>query len=307
MDFLNFSAHLRKISLLSGGMSLDYRGLHILDTFLSSINLGDLKKDITYSNDKNIHVPKNLNPSENKLSCKICQISDFSTLDEFKLHRQSEEHLNNLTESLSISGESSLEDANSESNSKGSPFFEISHDSSKIQCYKVMISCRKEDMYSKRTLTLDLSIYGRLNVLKKTYIIIAINGGGYFAGAIFDNSTKQIVCSKTFRRYTTRRQQGGSQSLKDNQKSGIHSAGSTIRRENEKRLKEEIINLFISWKSHMDNCALIFCNRDSFLTQEVFKNHSNFLRILPFNTYRANFEEICRCYNELISTIKVLE
>lgn len=307
MDFLNFSGHLRKFSLASGGMSPDYRGLDILDTFLSSINLYDLRKDTKDSKDQENNLPKNLNPVENKFSCKICRISDISTLDDFKLHRQSEEHLNNLTESLSISSEISLEDADSESNSKGSPLFEIIYGSPKIQCYKVLISSRKEDIYSKTILNLDLSIYSRLSALKKTYITIFMNGGGYFAGAIFDNSTKQMVCSKTFRRYTTRRQQGGSQSLKDNQKSGIHSAGSTIRRENEKKLKEDILNLFISWKSHMENCDLFFCNRDPFLTQEVFKNYGNSLRVLPFNTYRANFEEICRCYNELISSIKVLE
>ena len=290
-------------------MTPDFQGLYILETFLVSIDLNGFEKNSTSSQDKQIDVPRSSISIENKLSCKICRLSDFSTLDEFKFHRQSEEHLNNLTHSLSISSEISHENYsdNSNSSSIGSPLFEIVHNSTKMHCYKVLISSRKEDIYSKLTLNFDLSIYKRLRMLKDSHIAIVLNGGGYFAAAIFDNLSKQMVCSKTFRRYTTRRKQGGSQSLKDNQKSGIHSAGSTIRRENEKKLKDEIINLFASWKSHLDKCTIIFCNRDSFLMQEVFKNYGNILRALPFTTYQANFEEICRCYTELFNSIKFSE
>lgn len=288
-------------------MSPDFSGLQVLSSFLASINSNELKND---SKNKPIEVPQFTIPTENKLSCKICRIATFSTLEEFKFHRQSEEHLENLTESMSISSEmSGEEDDESVSNSKGSPLFEIVHKSSKLQCYKVLISHRKDELYPKLAVDLDYDVLNRLNRVKDSCIIIALNGGGYFAAAIFDNSKKQMICSKTFRRYTTRRKQGGSQSLKDNQKSGIHSAGSTIRRENEKKLKDEIENLIISWKSHMERCSLIFCNRDPFLTQEVFKDYDcgTNLRTLPFTTYQANFEEICRCYTELISSIKILE
>lgn len=287
-------------------MSPDFQGLRILDSFLSSIDVNQFKD--AEDNIAKVHIipPQSYNLRENNLSCKICKFSNFDTLEEFKQHRQSEEHLNNLTESLSLNQTNEYDSKNEINEStKGSPFFEIIHDETKLQCYKALLVDRKDDNYSKSSLNLNLNMYNHLKQIQNTHIAIALNGGGYFASAIFDNSNKRLVCSKTFRRYTTRRKQGGSQSLKDNQKAGkINSAGSMIRRENEKKLQEEISNLFLAWKPHMEMCSLIFCNRDSLLVQEVFKNSC--VRILPFTTYQADFEEICRCYTELISSIKIL-
>jgi hypothetical protein len=286
-------------------MSPDFQGLSVLDAFLASVQT-NLIPDASI-NIKHIqnHTFDHALCKENKMSCKICKIAAFGTLDEFKAHRQTEEHLNNLTNNLSVSSVSDHEEESDE-NSKGSPYFEIIRNGSSLQCYKIILASRKDDIYSKRNIDLNVSLLNNLRKFKKSCICIALNGGGYFAAAIFDNSIKQIVCSKTFRRYTTRRKQGGSQSLKDSEKGGkIHSAGAMIRRENEKKLREEIINLiFNSWKPHMAKCSLTFCNRDPFLTQEVFKDCET--RILPFTTYQADSEEICRCYNELISSIKFL-
>ena len=288
-------------------MLLDFQGLRILDSFLASVQqerlisdenkLGHISPYLTHKNISNL----------NNLSCKICDISDFNSLEEFKVHRQSKNHLNSLAHSLQISRQENFRESLNEKDelTQGSPFFEITHQDYKLQCYKVLIAHRKDENYSKGTLNLDLFLYNTLKKLQSTHIAIALNGGGYFAAAIFDNCSKKLICSKTFRKYTTRRKQGGSQSIKDNEKSGkIHSAGSLIRRENEKNLRDEIIGLFICWKPHLDKCELIFCNRDPFLSQEVFKN--NDVRSLPFTTYQADSEEIIRCYNELLS-IKFLK
>lgn len=290
-------------------MTPDYQGLRVLDAFLASVQLNQIVDTNISTESAQSSELKTSKLKENKMSCKICSIPVFDTLDEFKIHRQSEEHLNNLTESLSISTNADNEDSQDESDelSKGSPYFEIIYNSSKLQCYKILLAGRKEDLYSKLSFDLNFDILNGLKRLQKSCFLIALNGGGYFAAAIFDNSTKQLVCSKTFRRYTTRRKQGGSQSLKDNEKGGkIHSAGAMIRRENEKKLRDEISNLIENtWKPYMTRCGLIFCNRDSFLTQEVFKHMKP--RTLPFTTYQADFEEILRCYTELISSIKILE
>lgn len=290
-------------------MTPDFKGLSVLDAFLASVQVNQISdtKFIT----KLVHTEtlQSFSIKENKMSCKICNIPIFGTLDEFKNHRQSEEHLNKLTSSLSLSNRTDEEDSQkcSDETIKGSPYFEIIHNDSKLQCYKIILARRKEDLYSKYSLDLNADILTRLKNLRKSCFLIALYGGGYFAAAIFDNSAKQLVCSKTFRRYTTRRKQGGSQSLKDNEKGGkIHSAGAMIRRENEKKLRDEILNLILStWKPRLANCSLIFCNRDSFLNQEVFKDMET--RTLPFTTFQADSEEICRCYNEIISSIKVLE
>lgn len=62
--------------------------------------------------------------------------------------------------------------------------------------------------------------------------------GGFFAGAILDPCTHEILNHKTFRRYTTRRKQGGSQMAFD-RKSGraARSAGASLRRANEVQLE----------------------------------------------------------------------
>lgn len=286
-------------------MSPDFQGLCVLDAFLASVQTNLVFGASISTNYTQNPTIDHANSKENKLSCKICKIPAFGTLDQFKAHRQSEEHLNNLTKNLSILSNSDQEEESDE-NSKGSPYFEIIHNDSKLQCYKIILASRKDEIYLKRSIDLNARLLSNFRKFQTSCICIALNGGGYFAAAIFDNSIKQIVCSKTFRRYTTRRKQGGSQSLKDSEKIGkIHSAGAMIRRENEKKLREEILNLiFNSWKPHMAKCSLTFCNRDSFLTQEVFKDMET--RILPFTTYQADFEEICRCYNELISSIKFL-
>lgn len=289
-------------------MSPDFQGMHILDSFLDTVHLNQLKSvENELSSPTAQNSPYQLSgPKLNNMGCKICKISTFDNLEEFKQHRQSEEHLNNLTDSLSISGCSNNSDSEEDNNlCKGSPFCTILNCESKLECYKALIFNRKNENYSKSTLKLTVDIYKILKQMQSSCIALALNGGGYFASAIFDNSEKKLVCSKTFRRYTTRRKQGGSQGLKDNQKSGkIHSAGALIRRENEKKLQDEISNLFLTWKPHLEKCSVIFCNRDPFLIQEVFKDFS--VRILPFTTYQADFEEICRCYTELISSIKLL-
>jgi hypothetical protein len=290
-------------------MTPHFEGLRVLDAFLASVQVNQISNTDSSTKSVQTQVLQFPGLKENKMSCIICNIPIFGTLDEFKNHRQSEEHLNKLTNLLSLSNETDEENNQEylDESIKGSPYFEISHIDSKIQCYKIILAERKEALYSESSLDLNMNILNRLKTFQKSSICIALNGGGYFAAAIFDNSAKQLVCSKTFRRYTTRRKQGGSQSLKDNEKGGkIHSVGAMIRRENEKKLRDEILNLiFSTWKPQMSNCSLIFCNRDSFLTQKVFKDM--LIRTLPFTTYQADSEEICRCYNELISSIKTLE
>jgi len=78
---------------------------------------------------------------------------------------------------------------------------------------------------------------------KKTTWFIIMCVGGHFAAAIFERD--KCVKHKTIHRYTTRRKQGGSQSSKDNRSATApQSAGAGIRRYNEKKLKEVLLNFF---------------------------------------------------------------
>ena len=96
-------------------MTPDFGGLQVLQYFLSTIKpnqLVDLENKIYSENDLSIK-SGNTNSKMNKTSCQICCIVAFDSLVDFKLHRQSEEHLNNLSKSLNISDETnSLIDKN---------------------------------------------------------------------------------------------------------------------------------------------------------------------------------------------------
>lgn len=82
--------------------------------------------------------------------------------------------------------------------------------------------------------------------------------GGYFAGAVFRN--KDVLQHKRIARYTVRRKNGGAQASKDasDPSRAPQSAGAFIRRQNEKKLREEIAEVLKQWKPLIDGSQLIF-------------------------------------------------
>lgn len=151
-------------------------------------------------------------------------------------------------------------------------------------------------------------------------------GGGHFAGAIVSHMKKNtrgnapsskeslqeqavdVVVSKTFHRYTTRRKQGGSQSASDNVRGKANSAGSSIRRYNEQALIQEVRELLQEWKHHLDECTSIYIrangasNRKILVGYEgaVIENKDERLRSFPFTTKRATTHELKRAWVELM-------
>lgn len=148
-------------------------------------------------------------------------------------------------------------------------------------------------------------------------------GGGHFAGAIVchqrlntknntrkENETFQeqavlLIKHKTFHRYTTRRKQGGAQSIQDNSKGKAKSAGSTLRRYNEAALKTDIQNLLIEWKDYLVQCENIFIKANNVFDRRIFFEN-NLLRTsdirvknFPFTTGRPTIHELKRSWCEL--------
>ncbi|KAG8884362.1 hypothetical protein FRB98_002441 [Tulasnella sp. 332] len=66
------------------------------------------------------------------------------------------------------------------------------------------------------------------------------------------NLELEVIKHKTFHRYTTRRKQGGSQSLNDNAKGNAKSAGAQLRRYGEQALRDDIRGLLVKWKEDID-------------------------------------------------------
>lgn len=161
-------------------------------------------------------------------------------------------------------------------------------------------------------------------------------GGGHFAGAIISHQRRNIKGNlkkqketlqeqsvillehKTFHRYTTRRKQGGSQSVMDNAKGKANSAGSTLRRYNENALKQDIQNLLLDWKPYLDKCENIFIRAKSVFDKAIFFESNNNshngsksdnahfinksdprLKTFPFTTGRPTIHELKRAWCEL--------
>ncbi|KAG8894271.1 hypothetical protein FRB99_001371 [Tulasnella sp. 403] len=109
---------------------------------------------------------------------------------------------------------------------------------------------------------------------------VFMTAGGHFAGAIIrvarpaeepeatapGGSKKkskanrkadiEIIRHKTFHRYTTRRKQGGSQSVNDNAKGPAKSAGALLRRYGEQALKDDIRELLVEWRDDIDTSEM---------------------------------------------------
>ncbi|KIP08812.1 hypothetical protein PHLGIDRAFT_103819 [Phlebiopsis gigantea 11061_1 CR5-6] len=151
--------------------------------------------------------------------------------------------------------------------------------------------------------------------------------GGHFAGAVarvsrpdseedFGVAKKgkqkkpkpdtELLKHKTFHRYTTRRKQGGSQSLNDNSKSKAVSAGAMLRRYGEQALRDDIRNLLNDWAEELEDCERIFIrasvsNRRIFFDYEdpIIEKGDDRLRTFPFPTRRPTQAELSRCLQEL--------
>ncbi|EIW66569.1 hypothetical protein M231_02246 [Tremella mesenterica] len=153
---------------------------------------------------------------------------------------------------------------------------------------------------------------------RMTLLMVA---GGHFAGMVVGIRPKgkgekqdvkgagevRVLQHKTFHRYTTRKKQGGSQSINDNAKSKAISAGAMLRRYGEQALQEEIRALMVEWKEDIDLSERIFIRasthgRKSFWGYEgaVLDKGDPRIRVFPFPTRRPTQSELLRCWHELI-------
>lgn len=140
---------------------------------------------------------------------------------------------------------------------------------------------------------------------------VIMAGGGHFSAAIWDEHGKKIQ-NKSFHRYTTRRKQGGAQSIADGGKT-IKSAGSTLRRYGEQALQAEVRDLLMSWADDLqkvqcvylrvnkrDRMKLLFGWEDSPLLDH---RDNDMCRNIPFSTRRATLKEVSRVYEQLSTVV----
>lgn len=138
--------------------------------------------------------------------------------------------------------------------------------------------------------------------------IILLCQGGFFAGAVFRGD--QVLKHKRIAKYTVRRKQGGSQMSKDQSKGGIHSAGASIRRQNEVKLREEIAELLKAWRVEIAQSTRIFLHAPSFNSSSFYYEGSPIsrrdprVRSIPIVTQRPSFVELQRIHL-IMSTVEI--
>lgn len=162
---------------------------------------------------------------------------------------------------------------------------------------------------------------------KGPHIFLCMIGGGHFAAMVVTlaprkgnhvvpmNREATVLAHKTFHRYTTRRKQGGAQSANDSSKGTAHSAGSGLRRANEKALIEDVRALLHDWKALLDTSELLFIRASGTTNRrtlfgpyegQVLRPNDPRIRGFPFSTKRATQKELMRSFIEL-TRLKVRE
>lgn len=129
--------------------------------------------------------------------------------------------------------------------------------------------------------------------------------GGYFAIGIFDRSSKCLF-HESDHRYVSRKKQGGRQMAKDKHSgSNIHSAGSSVRREMEKKHQEAIEAILTAHKAELSRCDAIFLhapgvNRGFFVAEGApLRDLKDRIRSVGMTAGRANYTEVQRIQQEL--------
>ncbi len=205
--------------------------------------------------------------------CTVCPLAAFGhDLSSFRAHYQTDWHQFNLQarqrgkptvtreehEELGQFGAAILESESDdeldrpllpEKDEHGSPFAEFSVQDAAtgsgqpFLIYKRILLAPSKVVGDAERQICTMNVRERLVEIANSIVVILLIRSGRIAAAVYEHDTAggagRIVQSKIFKRYTTRRGQGGSQLSKDATTGGrIRSAGASLRRSNEAHLQE---------------------------------------------------------------------
>ena len=212
-------------------------------------------------------------------------------------------------------------------------------DDSAGDAYAVWRCVLERDGKNSRTLDADSAVRA-LKTLRddaKPWAVVLARGG-HFAASVFDptkfaggaKSGERVekkpkgpienavtpaaaIVHKTFHRYVVRAKAGGRQSTKDaGGGKTIKSAGSSMRRANERALEEEIRACLSGWSETLERCALVFVAASKTDQKTLFDapgkgkepclgRGNDTIRRVPFATRRPTFNETRRVVARLAS------
>jgi hypothetical protein len=150
------------------------------------------------------------------------------------------------------------------------------------------------------------------------YVAVIICHGGKFAGSIFNchtmdekplNTTKKHVITeskvhKVFHKYTTRKKQGKRQMNHDKSGGGKSTAGSQIRRNNEKLFQEELEDLLTVWRKDLEQCATIFVHAPGVHNYSQLTDllpESIPVNTIPFTGVKPTYQQVLLSFKRLMT------
>jgi hypothetical protein len=141
--------------------------------------------------------------------------------------------------------------------------------------------------------------------------VIILCHGGNFNIACF-KSNGQLEKSNSDHKYVTRKKQGGRQITADKQGGGIHSKGASIRRENEKKLGENIESIVNANQDLLNKASLVFLhapgmNYFTFIGENgLLKKWKDKVRSVGVSSGKAKLQEAERVFAEItMSTLLI--
>ncbi|TKR58048.1 hypothetical protein L596_030672 [Steinernema carpocapsae] len=260
-------------------------------------------------------------PSNSAGSCSICKVDIEGGRESFVSHYRTDWHKFNLRKFMRKKApvdEATFEEILSEDELSDAVLSMDEEDedssSSEATAKTVLNGCKDYFRSGGHVMSMYKAIRTEGQALgdvldKKTTCAIFMLTGGHFAAAVYYGG--DLIVHKTFHRYVVRAKQGGVQSVMDNRNGQAKSAGSNIRRQNEKLLKEDIGDLIKSWKEDFLSPAtmpIIFIrcstyNSSVFVSSTPsatsFEKGDKRIRTIPFETKRATLDEIRRVYQQL--------
>uniref|UniRef100_A0A1I7Y8G3 ANK_REP_REGION domain-containing protein n=1 Tax=Steinernema glaseri TaxID=37863 RepID=A0A1I7Y8G3_9BILA len=255
--------------------------------------------------------------TSNELRCSVCKAEIGDNRESFVSHYRTDWHRFNLRRFMRKKppvDEATFEEILSEDDLSDHDEEDDDNASSEATARGVLTGCREYFRSGGRVLSFYKAIRVEGQTLnevldRRMTCAIFMLTGGHFASAIFHRG--ELFAHKTFHRYVVRAKQGGVQSVMDNRNGAAHSAGSNIRRQNEKMLREEIGEVIKSWKAdflHPAVMPLIFVRCSTYnssvffssaASANTFEKGDKRLRSVPFETKRATLEEVKRVYQQL--------
>uniref|UniRef100_A0A0R3RFW0 ANK_REP_REGION domain-containing protein n=1 Tax=Elaeophora elaphi TaxID=1147741 RepID=A0A0R3RFW0_9BILA len=243
---------------------------------------------------------------ESGLICTICKTSIEEDRTDLIAHYKSEWHRHNLRRVLqgrplltedefeqTISDNNQLSSLDTESEDEIMPFTGGAHayfvsDGTVYSIYRCILL--KNEVISQNLFRRPLDC------------AILLLSAGHFCGGIFKNH--ELITNKSFHRYVVRAKQGTAQSASDARGSAAKSAGASVRRYNEKALKDEIQCLLANWSKLLEQSSLIFLRCPIYIFFEQTKDFKlekcdERLRTIPFETRRPTVDELQRTWSRL--------